>query len=241
MIKSIMIDSREPKWVQQLQFGGVPKMVTKLEHGDVFVACDDGHMLCVERKTASDLLNTLRDDRLFHQMAGMAGKRLDAQIRGRMNYWPYVVYTNFTADKQGKVWIDGRKTGWQYDSVAGAMLTLQEMGILVETIAEDTDFEAAIMRLANRARGIVNIIPPRIANVVGSDVMMLSSLPGIGMERAMALLKGTDSAAWALDILTDLDDGHIQGIGYETKRRVRQALGLADGTKLAVIGAGNEG
>ena len=41
-ISAILIDSREPKWVQDLQFDGIPKTVEFLEQGDLMAATDEG-------------------------------------------------------------------------------------------------------------------------------------------------------------------------------------------------------
>ena len=79
----ILIDQREPAWVQGLSFGGIPVAVTLLEYGDVHVATDDGALLAIERKTPNDLLNSLRDDRLWVQLAGLR----------RLTPWAYLVIT----------------------------------------------------------------------------------------------------------------------------------------------------
>jgi len=40
-IQAVQIDSREPEWVRNLQFGSVPTAVTPLPAGDIWVATDD--------------------------------------------------------------------------------------------------------------------------------------------------------------------------------------------------------
>ena len=76
-----MVDNREPEFFQKLKFGGVPTMVTQLETGDVQAVTDDGCTLVFERKTPSDFLNSLKDERLFPQMARMTELR-NAQLYG---------------------------------------------------------------------------------------------------------------------------------------------------------------
>jgi ERCC4-type nuclease len=56
---------------------------------------------------------------------------------------------------------------------------------------------------------------------------MLLALPGIGEQKATALLEHCKSAAWALMVLTD-DEYEFPGIGAETRRNVREAMGLHD-------------
>src|SRR5689334_18895835 len=106
MITALMIDSREPEWVQKLKFGGVPAIVTTLETGDVQAVTSDGCTLVFERKTATDFLNTLKEERLFPQMHRMTEHR-NMQHRGMdepMTYWPYLVITgSFLPGANGKV------------------------------------------------------------------------------------------------------------------------------------------
>ena len=49
-ITAVVIDSREPEWVQNLKFGGVPTTVATLDFGDLHVLCDDDTTLIIERK-----------------------------------------------------------------------------------------------------------------------------------------------------------------------------------------------
>ncbi len=76
-IATVIIDSREPKWVQELSFGGVPTAVAQLDYGDLHVLCEDDCMLIIERKTPDDFLNSLRNERLLCSVckvcAGKAG------------------------------------------------------------------------------------------------------------------------------------------------------------------------
>ena len=68
---SVIVDGAKPEHIRQLHFGGVSVAVAMLDAGDVWCACNDEALLAVERKTASDSLNTLRDDRLFPQLAAL--------------------------------------------------------------------------------------------------------------------------------------------------------------------------
>ena len=77
---SIIIDSNEPPWVQELDFADTPTSVSGLPTGDVWVALHN-ELIVIERKTMSDLLASINDGRLFAQAAEMA----DA------SKWAYVV------------------------------------------------------------------------------------------------------------------------------------------------------
>ena len=223
-ILSVMIDSREPEWVQKLTFGGVPVAATLLDAADVWIATEDG-LLLVERKTPSDLLNTLRDgDRLFGQCANMR----------EYSQWCYLLITGeLQRGANGKVWCEQRETGWSWDSVQGALLTIQELGVGVIHCSGDTDFEAAVMRLSARDRDTKRIEPPRLSHVLGHGEAVLAALPGVGLERVDALLQNCGTPAWSLVALTD--DTVVPGIGDGTKRRVREALGLDDWAEFTIL------
>lgn len=224
-INSIVIDSREPHWVQQLTFGGVPVAVAMLEAGDVMIATDDNKIVLVERKTADDLLNTIKDGRLFPQAAKMKA----------VSPWCYLVITGELTQHHGKVMTDHRITGWNWDSVQGALLTAQELGVGV--IFAD-DFEQAVIRLASRDREDVTIRPPRVPSILSEGEAALTALPGIGVDRLSSLLEHTGSPAWALTYLTDPDSDSsidVPGIGQITRLRVRRALRLKENEKLSVI------
>ena len=65
-IQSIMIDSREPQWMQMLRPAGIQPAVTALDAADVWVATADGQLLVIERKTVADLLASIADGRPNH-------------------------------------------------------------------------------------------------------------------------------------------------------------------------------
>jgi ERCC4-type nuclease len=213
--------------VQQLTFGDVPTAVAMLDAGDLLIATDNGDMLGIERKTASDFLNTLRDDRLFPQLI-----RLREAVQ-----WPYLALCGNVAPAMGgKCFANGMETGWNWASVSGALLTVQEIGVHVLQVASDHEFEAAIMRLGNRDRTAVRVARPRQAEFLSEAETTLTGLPGIGPEKAAALLEACGNAGWAIDYLTNDDwEGLANGVGEGIKRRVRKALGLPDWAALAVI------
>lgn len=227
-IIATIIDSREPGWVRALSFGGAMVACSPLDAGDLLATCDDGALLAVERKTPSDLLSSIRDDRLWAQLAGMR----------KVTPWAYLMVTgDLRCSTDGKVITDARGTGWNWASVQGALLQAQEMGVFVVQCAGDDDYEAAILRLAARSHKPEMVVPPaRDAIPMSPAERILLSLPGIGPERVSALLEYCKTPAWALNFLTcDAVEGAVTGIGPGTKRAVRQALGLRDDEELAVV------
>jgi ERCC4-type nuclease len=223
-----MLDSREPTHIQALRFGGVPTVVATLEDGDLWASTADGAMLVVERKTPSDLLSSIKDGRLFQQAAAMRQR----------SQWAYLAVTGVLTDSMdGKVVTANRTTGWRWEDVQGALLTVQELGVMVVHCRGDEEYEEAILRLARRERTAEKPLQPRTnGRVLSPAEVVLTSLPGIGLERAQTLLAEWDNrAGYALAWLTWLDTWHeIASIGNGTKANVRRALGLGPEEWLAV-------
>lgn len=227
-ITAAIIDTREPEWVRRLTFGGAMIAGSALDAGDLLATCDDGALLAVERKTPGDLLNSIREDRLWSQLAGIKA----------LSPWAYLLITGeLRRGDDGNVWTDSRATGWSWASVQGALLQAQEMGIFVVYTAGDDDYEAAVMRLAARSHRAEMLVPPvREPRILSDAERVLCALPGIGIERVQPIVEYTTSLAWALTWLTELEsEEKIPGIGLGTKRAIRKALGLKDDQELSVV------
>lgn len=224
-ISSVVIDSREPEWLRSLTFGGSPVIVDTLHAGDLWLMCSDGALLVVERKEAGDFLNTLRDGRLFPQLAKLR----------ELTPWAYLAIVGYLQPgPSGLAVVDGHQTAWNWASCQGALLTAQEMGVSVLYISHGADYEQAILRLSNRDRTALRVAPARDATLVTDAETVLASLPGVGPERARAVLAHCGTTAWALAFLSDDErqNDAVPGIGAGVKRKVRQALGLGPGTSL---------
>ena len=227
-ITAAICDSREPLWVQQFTFGGAATCCSLLDAGDLLVTCDDGALLAIERKTPSDLLNSLREDRIWSQLAGIR----------TLTPWAYLVITGeLQRSQNGKVVINRGETGWSWAAIQGALLQAQEMGVFVIMAANDEDYEAAVVRLSARSHRKEMLVPPaRDPRVMSDTERVLTALPGVGLERVMALTEYAGSVAWALQYLTDLEiKDKVPGIGNGTKAAVRRALGLKENQSMAVI------
>ena len=235
MIQSVMIDSREPQWVQMLRFGNAPIIVTQLPAGDFWLATGDGTVLVVERKTPGDFLSTLASDRLFAQMAACHAASV----------WSYLLITGeLLRTTDGKVLTD-RVTGWDWNAVQGALLTVQELGVHVTYCNGDNDLVPALTRLANRSREAVPVGAPRQSRVLSESEQIIASLPGIGMERldAVATWAGPLSKyGWAALIgLTDPKCKDIPGVGSGIQQKIRRAFGLPDDLCFDVVSNGQNG
>jgi ERCC4-type nuclease len=236
-VTAIVVDSREPKYIQDMNFGGVPTTIMMLDSGDLQAVCDDGCILTIERKTPDDLLNTLRDERLFPQLAHLVQPRLDEQANSlSITSWPYLMITGeLRRGPNGKVITQDRGlTGWDWDAVQGALLTAQEMGVMI-ILCGETDYEQAILRLGKRSRGELRLLPPRVPNILGPQAALLTTLPGIGIESTMRILEWAGGhLGHALSGLTDLSIENAP-VGMATRRKIRGVFGLRTAEQFETI------
>jgi len=85
----VLIDSREPQWVQELRWH-VPSGVQALPVGDAWLMVCDA-VLAVERKTLDDFCASIADGRLFTQATEMQ----------RATPWCYEVITGMPHNQWG--------------------------------------------------------------------------------------------------------------------------------------------
>lgn len=228
-LNAILLDSREPPWVQALTFGDVPARVDTLTAGDAWLLVEDA-VIVVERKTFGDLLGSIQDGRLFDQAARMV----------ELSPWCYLVVQGWgELDCEGKDFLSyvgkGGASQFNIHRIEGALATVQQMGVVVIRIGPlQVNYHDALLWLASRKRGDVKITVKREAVMQSPGERILCALPSISEVRAQALLDHCGTAAWALTFLTGDGGGKIPGIGPATKAAARQALGLDDDQILAV-------
>lgn len=225
-IQAVILDSREPTWVQQLRFGAAPVMIQALPAGDACIATPSA-MILVERKTATDLLASIVDDRLFTQIGEMR----------KQTPWVYVVVTGDLVKSGTSVVADGRATQWTWASLQGALITAQELGATIIYTSE-AEYASTLTALASHPRGNVRVEPQREVTMMSPGELVLTSLPGISEVRARALLDYCGSAGYALVFLSEGGNGNVPdkvpGIGAATKQAARAALGLPDDILLEI-------
>lgn len=226
MLRAVMIAHNEPEWCKRLVVGGVAATVATLPTGDCWLATDDASII-VERKTLPDFCASIpeQDGRLFNQVAEMT----------QASPWAYVVVTSIPQAAGGKVILNGKPSGWQWSSIEGARLTIQEMGAYTVFLPDESAYGPALLWLANRDRGPVRVTARRGIELESPAERILTSLPGIGAERASDLLQHCGSVAWSLQYLTGNDKNEIPGIGNATRASVKNALGLEKDTFLQVM------
>lgn len=223
----VQLDVTEPAWVKALTFGGATVQVAPLPVGDLMASTSDGALLLIERKSAGDLLQSVRDGRILAQAAEMAA----------LTPWSYVVVTEpMYPSRRGMVIYEPRtgrtliETGWNWASLQGVLATVQELGVGVVQATSADDYAATVLRLCGRLRDAVPVAR-REAVPMDNATRILTSVPGVGAERARALLKSCGSAAWALYALTEYPEAgkykkSVVGVGPGVREQARKALGL---------------
>lgn len=237
MIRSVVIDSREPEWIQTLQWFGAEKTISCMDAGDLLAICDDGAGLLIERKTPTDFLGSLISQRMLIQSA------LKLAPYRAAGFWPYVMITgDFYITNRGKTAYNRAgalvESQVSFDSVWGELLSIQELGVFVTFAKSNRDYEDAVLRLSNRSRGELKTIPPakRRGQQLGTDASILSALPAIGETRAKKICEQFTP----VDFLIALShDEHPAGIGGKTRVKILQALGIGLNERLRLEKDGN--
>ena len=224
MIKSVVIDSREPDWVKALNFFGAETTVTAMDAGDLLVICEDGAGLLIERKTPNDFIGSLVSERMLIQSALKLAPYRD------QGFWPYVMITgDFYVSKHGKASINAggwmKETRVDFTSIWGELLSIQELGVFITFAKSSSDYEDAVLRLSNRTRGELKAIPParRRGAALGEEAVILESLPGIGDKR----VKQISEQYKPIEFFAALSRGERPaGIGEKTGQKILRALGI---------------
>ena len=229
MINTIIIDSREPDWVKQLPFCGARKMIREMEYGDIWLFCEDGQTLIIERKEPEDFIGSMISNRLIRQAAGLSKYR-------DVGMWPYVMITGeLNPGPNGRTWVAGTLREVQYAAVQGLLLSIQELGVFVTYAKNTQDLEDACIRLSNRERSNIMQLPAvkRTSKKMSSAEEVLSGLPGISTALATAVLQEAGTAARALEMLTNGE--YLTKVGTKKRERIRKCLGLKDGEALGIV------
>lgn len=228
MIRSIIIDSREPKWVQRLQFCGARKAILEMEFGDLWITCDDGQTLVIERKEPEDFIGSMISNRLIRQAAGLAKLR-------EGGLWPYVmVMGDLNPGPNGRTWANGDLRDVQYSAIQGMLLSIQELGVFTIFAKNSLDLEDACIRLSNRDRSDIMKLPAvkRTGKRLNGSEEFLSGLPGISTELSAQVMKEAGTAAHALEMLTNGE--YLQKVGTRKREQIRKCLGLGSEEALQI-------
>jgi len=208
---TIIVDSREAntaaKIVKGLREKGVTVKIEPLEKGD-YILSDE---CAVERKTVKDFVYTLTRRYLFEQLFKLKEVYPKALILLE-GYLP-IIY-KFSRIQPVSVW--------------GAMFNLAKNGI---AIVNTTSYKETIdfLYVAARQEQIVEkrtpIVHPfkKCETLYDAQIFFVASLPNIGREKAIAILK---SYKTPLNALLNVDEWpkKVYGLGPKITNRVKEVL-----------------
>jgi len=208
---TIIVDSREAntaaKIVKGLRERGVNVKIEALEKGD-YVLSD---VCAVERKTVQDFVYTLTHRYLFEQLFKLKEVYPKALILLE-GYLP-IIY-KFSRIKPASVW--------------GAMFNLAKNGIaLINTTSykETIDFLYVAARQEQIVEKRIPTVHPikKVETVSEAQIFLLASLPNIGREKAVAILKFYQTP---LNALINVDDWPktVYGLGPIISSKVKEVL-----------------
>lgn len=232
MIRSVVIDSREPEWIRGLEWFGAEKTVSCMDAGDLLAVCEDGAGLLIERKTPTDFLGSMVSQRMLIQSA------LKLAPYRELGFWPYVMITgDFYISNRGyaSYYRAGRmvESLVTFDSVWGELVSIQELGVFITFCKSNRDYADAVMRLSNRSRTELKNIPPakRHGQQLGIEAVILSSLPGIGETRAKKICEEYTPADFLVKLSRDEKPAGITG---KTRKRILSAMGIGLNEELSL-------
>ncbi len=215
---SIIADVHEPSIIVK----GLGCPVVALPHGDYQFYGYGGVCVLIERKTISDLLNSLREKRVQRQLREMLNQKNTEAI--------LLIEGDWRVDNNFKVKLGKRVTGWELASVTGFLQTIQDEGVkIVFSPNQDTTtylIESLYKYYQKKGHKSLAVREKPIYDVddlTSQRVFMLLGLPGIGEIRATRILDKYKPIEVLLepDLLRNVD-----GIGQKTVDRIVEVLGL---------------
>lgn len=223
----ILIDTREPRdlrnnLIKVLHKMGEEAEVTSLSSADfrISVKNDEGvKILGIERKEGNDLVSSIKNGRLADQMKRVADEH---------DYAVLLVDGYLTCTPQGKT-----KTAWDildfsWAAVQGYLRTLQHMGIIVDRLPSSVWLPGYLVSVRNyyEKPGHTSFFKSRVVTLVTKvdpRLLMLSDIPGIGLQRGGDLLKkfGTLENIVGASI-EELEE--VKGIGKKSAEEIRRVF-----------------
>jgi Fanconi anemia group M protein len=208
---TIIIDSREasaaPKIVKGLREIGAAIIIRSLDKGDYIISDE----CAFERKTVHDFVHTLTHRHLFEQLFLLkeAYSKPFILIEG---YFP-VIY-KFSRINPSSVW--------------GAIFTLAKNGInTIHTTSykETIDFLYTSAKQEQFAEKRMPAVHPvkKIETITDAQIYFLSSLPNIGREKAVSILKTYGTPFSAL-VNVDRWPRDVYGLGPKITEKVKEVL-----------------
>jgi len=207
----IIVDSREattaPKIIKGLKEHGAEISIRLLEKGDYIIS----DLCAFERKTVHDFVYTLTRRYLFEQLFKL--KEVYAK--------PFILI-------EGYVPIIYKFSRIQPSSVWGAMFALAKQGIYMihtNSYKETIDFLYTAAKQEQIVEKRIPAVHPvkKVETLAEAQIFFLASLPNIGREKAIALLKSYQAPLNAL-INVDRWPKDVHGLGPIITKKVKQVI-----------------
>lgn len=205
---TVIIDSREYKtaedvikWLKRYDCTVIPR---KLDIGDYVVPGNVG----IERKNAMDFISSIVDGRLFEQGSELV-KAYDKA---------YVII-------EGDLWRAASRRNVHEHAIISSLISLSEIGIRILYTHNEEGTAYTIKSLAEGGvnLGVKTTVIKKSNSIYDAQITFLSSLPGIGIKRAAALLKAFGTPLNALNNLNQWVR-KVDGINEKIVALVRKVL-----------------
>jgi ERCC4-type nuclease len=208
---TIIVDSREasvaPKIVKGLKEMGAEVKVEALQKGDYVVS----DICAFERKTVHDFVYTLTRRYLFEQLFGL--KEFYPKPFILLEGYLPIIY-KFSRIQPASVW--------------GAMFALAKQGIFMvhtNSYKETIDFLYTAARQEQIVEKRIPVVHPmkKVETLADAQIFFMASLPNIGREKALAILKAYQTPINAL-VNVDQWSKDVYGLGPKITEKVRNVL-----------------
>jgi DNA excision repair protein ERCC-4 len=208
---TIIVDSREastaPKIVKGLKEHGAEISIRALEKGDYIIS----DVCAFERKTVHDFVYTLTRRYLFEQLFKL--KEVYAKPFMIIEGYLPIIY-KFSKIQPASVW--------------GAMFALAKQGIYMihtNSYKETIDFLYTAAKQEQIVEKRIPVVHPvkKLETLTEAQIFFLASLPNIGREKAIALLKSYQAPLNAL-INVDRWSKDVHGLGPKITQKVKQVI-----------------
>ena len=208
---TIIVDSREastaPKIIKGLKEHGAEISIRILEKGDYIIS----DLCAFERKTVHDFVYTLTRRYLFEQLFRLK----EVYVK------PFMII-------EGYLPIIYKFSKIQPSSVWGAMFALAKQGIYMihtNSYKETIDFLYTAARQEQIVEKRIPVVHPvkKLETLPEAQIFFLASLPNIGREKAIALLKSYQAPLNAL-INVDQWTKDVHGLGPKITKKVKRVI-----------------
>lgn len=184
----------------------------------------------VQRKSGGDLVSSLTDGRLYRSLA----KMLDWTDK------PWLAFAG-TIEARGQMGIVDGRPSLSYAALIGALDWWQLRGGYLTILSDDQALVGWVGHWLDRLRVLSEQPEKEIAReaqqklALEGPTAILTALPGIGRERANALLDAAQNNPIRALVKLVAGVDKVPGIGKQTRSAVREWIGLGESDQVLVV------